>query len=126
MSGRKSQMELRSHLARISAWISQAVRTTRAACLVGQRRSQHEPLSCNTQLYVTKKKATVSNRRKIRRPPKYMPAVVRSAGALQPGTVTHIEVRHDDDCSIWTHKVCTCLPLVRPIGRHGPYGTQRN
>lgn len=30
----------------------------------------------------------------------------------KPGTVTHVEVRHDDDCAHWKGRSCDCDPAV--------------
>ena len=46
--------------------------------------------------------------------------LIQAAGNLEPGTVTHIEVKHDDGCpAIKTQNLvdCTCNPdfkLMRP------------
>ena len=49
-----------------------------------------------------------------RRPPKYLDRIVRHVEAVgvEPGTVVHVEVRHDDDCAYWSKRPCDCEPEV--------------
>jgi hypothetical protein len=48
------------------------------------------------------------------RPPNYLTALLQHLLALEiePGTIVHTEVRHDDDCVIWKGKPCDCEPEI--------------
>jgi hypothetical protein len=56
----------------------------------------------------------MSNKRRIRRPPRCAAAVAQVAAQLKPGSVGIIRVKHDDWCSIWQGKACNCEPIVEP------------
>ena len=43
-------------------------------------------------------------------------AHLREAPA-DPGSVVHVEVRHDDDCGIWAGRPCDCSPEIETGGR---------
>lgn len=38
-------------------------------------------------------------------------AHIREMG-LRPGTITHVEILHDDDCGFWSGKPCDCEPEI--------------
>jgi hypothetical protein len=43
----------------------------------------------------------------------------------EPGTVTHVEVRHDGGCPYWRGEPCDCEPEVESPGRvGGEYGKE--
>jgi hypothetical protein len=44
----------------------------------------------------------------------YLDALVRhiQETGVEPGKVTHVEVRHDDDCAFWRRRPCDCEPSI--------------
>ncbi len=56
----------------------------------------------------------MSNKRRIRRPPRYATCVAEVAAQLKPGTVGIVQVKHDDWCRIWQGKACNCTPIIEP------------
>ncbi len=55
----------------------------------------------------------------MRRPkatPNYVPAVMKALaehGTPAPGSVTEVQVLHDDDCPVFRGRRCDCNPEVR-------------
>lgn len=62
------------------------------------------------------------------RRPRYLDAILahlRSAPP-EPGTVVHLEVRHDDDCLYWSGLWCDCAPEIETGDRvNRKYGGER-
>lgn len=56
----------------------------------------------------------MSNRPRITRRGDYITPLLeaQSTGYFPPGTVTTVEVRHDDDCPRLDGGLCTCLPDI--------------
>jgi hypothetical protein len=52
---------------------------------------------------------------KRRRQPNYLAKVkyLYACGALPPGSLHHLEVRHDNWCQHWTGGSCNCNPDIR-------------
>jgi hypothetical protein len=50
--------------------------------------------------------------RKPSQRPHYLPRVGKIARGLEPGTFTHVVVRHDGWCRHWTGGACNCAPTV--------------
>ena len=46
--------------------------------------------------------------------PRYLQALLAHLRETppDPGTVVHVEVRHDDDCGIWGGRPCDCSPAI--------------
>jgi hypothetical protein len=48
----------------------------------------------------------------------YLAAVAKLADQVKPGTVAHVEVRHDADCDLYNRRgPCNCSPdvaLIKP------------
>ena len=59
------------------------------------------------------------------RPSRYLDALLAHLqhAPPEPGTVVHVEVRHDADCPFWDGHPCDCEPIIAtgsPIDRkHG-------
>ena len=47
-------------------------------------------------------------------------ALIRSSGAMRPGTVTHLKVEHDDWCGYFAAGVCDCNPNVKRLASPPP------
>jgi hypothetical protein len=56
----------------------------------------------------------MSNKRRLRRPPRYVSSVAQVAAQQPPRTVGIVEVRHDEWCRIWQGQACTCEPIIEP------------
>ena len=49
-----------------------------------------------------------------------MNELLKPVGMIEPGTVTHIEVKHETGCkAIKTQRItdCTCTPVVERLGQ---------
>jgi hypothetical protein len=42
------------------------------------------------------------------------------AGIIQPGSLSSVEVRHDNACGLWRVGVCDCTPDLRVIAEKAP------
>ena len=51
--------------------------------------------------------------------PTYIDALIHhlETVGVEPGTVTHLEVRHDAGCAIWSRRSCDCEPEVESGAR---------
>lgn len=70
----------------------------------------------------------MSAARKLRRSAGYLSAVAWFAArhVIAPGTVTEVAVLHDDGCSMFKGRPCSCEPDVASMAEHRRDQARRN